>query len=315
MHQLGVEGGSSSVMITNGAKDAISLCCRALMGGDSIIFVPSPTYLTAILIFLRSGARVVPIAQDDWGVCPETLAQMLAAHAQEPGRRFVYLIPEFDNPTGRSLSLERQKKIAELIQQYDAILIEDDPYRQIRFSGTPNPPISSFLPERCFIYIGTTSKILAPGLRFGWIMASPEAIACIARYKDDGCSCSLSQVVVAAAFESGYAAEFSRNLSMQLKEHRDELVAALREHFPESEFQEPSGGYFLWVKLPVGTNASELAIAAEAQGVSVFPGHLFYPTNPHPTNEIRLAFSNCAPEILTEGVKRLTRAYRNIRKE
>ena len=132
-----------NVLVTSGAKDAISLCCRALMDDDSVIFVPSPTYLTAIPIFRRTGAHIVSVKQDQEGLCPARLSALMKTYGSNSRRSFVYLIPEFDNPTGRSLSLARRQEIARVIAHYGAVLIEDDPYRQIRFSGDAYPAVGS----------------------------------------------------------------------------------------------------------------------------------------------------------------------------
>ena len=289
--QFGIVNSTDQLMLTNGAKDAISIVCRALFDEDTIVIVPSPTYLTAIPIFRRTGAKIVPINQDNMGIDVDILAERLSQHSVTGKKIFLYLVPEFDNPTGSCLPLSRRQKIADLVEDFDITLIEDDPYRYIRFLGEALPPISALLTPNRYIYIGTTSKILAPGLRFGWICTSTVLIELLIQYKDDGCGCSLSQLIVARAFETGYAQSFTKNLSERLTENRDALIRGLYDHLPDAVFEIPQGGYFLWVTLPNHVDTAILASIAHKNDISFFPGYLCFPTDPCPKNQLRLAVS------------------------
>ena len=310
--QDGVTCSPDQILITNGAKHATDLAARVFTEPGDKIIVSAPTYMTSLQSLRMHGLVFVAIPQDDDGMQTDVLAHRLATMRAngEPLPKLLFDIPDFHNPTGITMSLGRRKALLDLAREYGFVIIEDDPYRRIRFEGEPVPPIKSLDTEGRVIAVGTVSKVLAPGLRIGWAIADPEIVRRMAMQKADGGSCPFTQRLVVSAIQTNKLAEHIDMVTESMRDHRDAMVEALAEHLPEAEVRKPNGGYFLWARLPEGQSGDALAAKAVEFGVEVGSGRLCFP-NEDPGNFIRFAYSYVDPDTIREGIKRLGQAYRS----
>ena len=304
------------VLVTNGAKQAIELVCRLLLEeGDSIV-VTAPTYFTAIPIFRSFGASFIEVGQDDEGLDVHELAELLGRLKREgrPPPKFIYTVPDYHNPTGINMSLERRKALVDLAVSEQIFVIEDSPYRKIRFEGQAVPPLKSFDPGNLVIQIGTFSKLMAPGLRVGWVATSRDLIARMTQLKSDGGSCPLTQRMIVEFCAPGHLDAHTKRVQDTYRIHRDRMVAALRAELPEVSMRVPSGGYYIWLTFPPYIDGDELTARAREAGVSVLSGSKCYARAEagHPKNHIRVAFSHADVEEIDEGIRRLASAFRSM---
>lgn len=314
--QDGVKCTRENVLITNGAKHATDLACRVFVEPGDRIIVTAPTYMTTLQCFRTHGVSFLTIAQDDAGMRDDLLEQRLQTLEDngEQMPKMLFDIPDFHNPTGITMSLERRKRLVELARKYHFVIVEDDPYRRIRFEGEPVPPIKSLDDDGVVIAVGTVSKILSPGLRIGWAIGDPEVIRRMALQKSDGGSSPFTQRVVANVMRSNKLQSHIDTVTNAMRDHRDTMVAALKEHLPNANVRRTNGGYFLWVELPREMSGEALAARAIDHGVEVTSGRLCFPED-NPGNFLRLSFSLADPEQIKEGIARLGKAYRELANE
>lgn len=213
------------------------------------------------------------------------------------------------------MSRERRRALVELADAHGMYIVEDSPYRRVRFEGENEPMIKAFDRADTVFILGTFSKLVAPGLRIGWIVTSPEFVARLAQLKSDLGSCPLTQRIILEFCKGGHLAEHTTRVQSLYRSHRDAMVAALREHLPEASFTVPHGGYYLWLTLPIHINADKLTARALEEKVGIIPGSKFFAgAGPQgkgaPTNHIRLCYSHADPDEIVEGIKRLARAVR-----
>jgi len=225
--------------------------------------------------------------------------------------KLLFDVPDFHNPTGITMSLDRRRTLLNLAREYGFIIIEDDPYRRIRFEGDPVPPIKSMDDEGLVVAVGTVSKILAPGLRIGWAIADVEIVRRMALQKSDGGSCPFTQRVVVDAIRTNKLAEHIDLVKETMRVHRDTMIDALAEHLPDAVVRRPQGGYFLWAELPEGVSGDALALAAIDHGVEVGSGRLCFP-NDDPGNFLRFSYSYVDPDTIRDGIRRLGAAYQGM---
>ena len=211
------------------------------------------------------------------------------------------------------MSYDRRKKLVQLAEKWNFIILEDDPYRRLRFEGTSIPPIKYFDQKNFVVGIGTFSKILAPGLRVGWAVGSKEIVNRMAMQKSDGGSNPLSQRIVLEFIKNKKIHKHIDSLSTEMKQHRDVMIKFFNNHLPEISIKKPNGGYFLWGELPKNMKAERLVEFAIKEGVEISAGRICFP-NRGPDNFIRLAYSFVSEEIIKEGVIRLAKAYNKIKK-
>jgi len=316
MKQDGMETADDRVLVTNGAKHAIELICRLLLDeGDSIV-VTAPTYFTAIPIFKSFGVSFIEVAQDSEGLAVEDLAAELDRRVQAGERppKLIYNVPDFHNPTGVTMSLARRTALVALAVRHRIAIVEDSPYRKVRFEGASIPPVKSLDPGDLVFYVGTFSKLMAPGLRVGWVASSASLIARLIQLKADGGSCPLTQRVIAEFCAGGRLGTHLERVQQVYRANRDRMVAAIRRELPDASFDVPEGGYYLWLALPPGTDADLVARRAAEGGVTVIPGSRFFAGGRagHPTNNMRVAYSRATAEEIDEGVRRLAAAYRTV---
>jgi 2-aminoadipate transaminase len=307
----GVRTARDGIIVVNGGKQALELVARALLAPGDLVALTAPTFLTAISIFRREGATFLPIPLDGEGMRVDLLEAAIVARraAGLPGPRLVFDMPDFHNPTGVTMSLERRRRLLDLAEAHDFVILEDDPYRRIRFEGASLPPIRSLDPTgRRVVGVGTMAKMLAPGLKVGWVDADPALVRRIGALKMDGGSSPLTQRIVADLIASGRLADITRAITAEMRAHRDALATGLERHVPALRFRRPAGGYFLWGELPDGMDGDVFADAAARHGVALFSGVHCFPGEPR-RNTLRICYSVCTPAELERAAEALGRAY------
>jgi 2-aminoadipate transaminase len=300
--QHGVEPGR--VLLSNGSLQGFVFLAQRLAPGRRVL-VEEPTYDRPLKILRGLGADIVPVAMDDEGLDPDALEAAL--HDGEPPA-FLYAIPTFQNPSGRTLSAERRRRVAEVAAEHDLLVLEDDPYGRIRFEGEAQPSLFE-LSGRRTAYSSSFSKTIAPGIRVGWFVLSAELTR---ELEETANGTYITPVLLgqAAVFEFISRGTFEPNLvrvNGLLKARRDAMMSALERHLPDTRWSRPEGGYFTWLELPEGTDAAELL--RRAAGVTAVLGTDFG----GPPNTLRLAYSFVSPEEIETGVERLAAALANGR--
>ena len=312
----GIAATRDQILVTNGAKHAIDLICRVLLDEGDAIVVTRPTYFTAIPIFRSFGARFIEVGQDRHGLDVDQLASILAQRERDGLAlpKFIYNVPDFHNPTGVTMSLERRRALIQLATERGISIVEDSPYRKVRFEGRSIPSLKALDADHMVIYVGTFSKLMAPGLRVGWAVASTDMIARMIQLKSDGGSCPLTQRIIAEFLGNGRLPAHIERVQSTYRQNRDAMVAALRRELPEAVFDVPEGGYYVWLTLPDGVDCDRVTRSAIDGGVTVLPGSKFFAGAdvPHPKNHLRVAYSHATPEEIDDGIRRLATAYRAI---
>lgn len=301
---LGEEGlpcSEEQVIITSGSQQGLDLAARILVDAGSDVLVEDPTYLAMLQVLRGLGANLVPFTLDENGVDLAGLESLL--QTRKP--RMIYLIPTFQNPTGYSYSEQERRAVAELIDQYDVTLVEDDPYRVLNYDNAFTRPVSSYLKSAKWLYMGSFSKMLWPGLRTGFVIAHPELYPWILRAKQatDLHSNRLGQAIIGQFLKEGRLPDHVAKLKADYQEKRDYMQGLLQQYLPDSvRWQLPAGGMFFWLTLEQDTR-SVLQDGIEA-GVVALPGTPFA-VEKSADNTLRLSFSQMTPEDMEEGVKRL----------
>jgi 2-aminoadipate transaminase len=312
----GIAASRENVLVTNGAKHAIDLICRVLLDEGDTIVVTRPTYFTAIPIFRSYGVRFIEVGQDHDGLDVDELSNVLAARERDglAKPKFIYNVPDFHNPTGITMSLERRKALIHLASERGIHVVEDSPYRKVRFEGKSLPSLKALDPNDTVFYVGTFSKLMAPGLRVGWTVASTEMIARMIQLKSDGGSCPLTQRIITEFLGGGRLSSHIDRVQMTYRTNRDAMVAALRRELPDAAFQVPQGGYYVWLTLPDGVDGDRVARLALDGGVTVLPGSKFFASSEtsHPKNHLRIAYSHATADEVDTGIRMLATAYRAV---
>jgi 2-aminoadipate transaminase len=314
MREEGAPATVHQILVTNGAKHAIELACRLLLDEGDSIAVTAPTYFTSIPIFRSFGVHFIEVGQDEHGMLVGELAERLTSLAAKGERlpKFVYNVPDFHNPTSVTMSRERREALLDLAERYDMYIVEDSPYRRIRFEGESVPTIAGLDQHARVLYMGTFSKLMAPGLRVGWVAAAPQLIARMIQLKSDGGSCPLTQRIIVEFLNEGRLPTHVQRVQDTYRSNRDAMAAAITREIPEAAFHVPAGGYYLWLSLPEFVNGDELAAAANLSGVTIIAGSRFYAGGAARRHQIRVAYSHATHDEIDEGVKRLASAYRSL---
>ncbi|MFI0820426.1 PLP-dependent aminotransferase family protein [Streptomyces sp. NPDC021098] len=296
------------LLVTSGSQQALALTSMALLTPGDTVLVESPTYLAALQCFASGGARVVPVPCDEDGVDPVALAGLAAA--ERP--KLLYVVPNFQNPTGRTLSVERRRAVAEVAAHHGLWIVEDDPYGELRFHGTPLPWIASLdsAADRT-VLLGSLSKIMSPGMRLGWLRA-PAALrrACATVKQATDLHCSTVDQAAAARYLTH--ADFDAHLARvraAYRVRRDALLDGLPSALPHgSTWNRPDGGMFVWVRLPGGHDATTLLPRAVAHDVAYVPGAPFF-AGPADPATLRISFTEHPAETIREGLTRLAKIF------
>lgn len=320
--RYGIKAQPENVLITSGSQQALDLIAKLLINPGDRILVEAPTYLGALQAFNVFGAEYVEVPDDNDGLQTDYLEDALRS-----GPKFMYILPNFQNPGGTTLSMERRKVLLALADKYGVPIIEDDPYGQLRFEGDHLTPLlvldrENFRREDGYqfgnvIYMSTFSKTMAPGLRLGWIVAPPDVIAKLVQLKQgaDLHTSTFNQVVAYEVARGGFLDEHVRQMRGVYKERRDVMLAALKENFPPElgvTWTHPQGGLFLWLTFPSGMDSRDLFEAALRQNVAFVPGDAFYAAGIEGARHARLNFSNAQPDKIREGIRRLATAVKEL---
>lgn len=308
-----------NILIVNGAKHGLELVCRLLLDEGDAIVVTAPTYFTAIPIFRSFGIEFIEIEQDEHGLIVEELATVLSRRRAEgqPVPKLVYNVADFHNPTGATMSEARRRALLDLTAAESIAVVEDTPYRRVRFEGETVPSLKALDRTGNVFHLGTFSKLVAPGLRIGWVAADAPLIARLIQLKSDGGSSPLVQRIL---YDFGRSPDFPAHVARAravYRERRDRMVAAIGRELPGVGVSVPEGGYYVWLTLPADVDGDALAARAAQAGVNLIAGSKFFAgaANPFPSNRkvprnhIRLSYSYATPEQIDEGVRRLAAVY------
>jgi 2-aminoadipate transaminase len=313
MGRYGIHVTPANILITTGAQQALDLIGKLFINSGDRILTEEPTYLGAIQAFSAYQAQYLSVPIDDDGMDMDKLEEALRA-----GPKFLYVLPNFQNPAGVTLSLERRWRLVELASHYGTPIVEDDPYGQLRYEGDHLPPLVQIDAEHHgsnggtkfrggVIYLGTMSKTLAPGLRVGWVVAPEEVMERLVQMKQgaDLHTSTLNQMIAYETARGGFLDRHVKLVRQVYRERRDAMLHALETHAPAGvRWTRPQGGLFLWLTMPPGLDAKEIFTEALAEKVAYVPGSAFYP-NGGGERSMRLNFSYCTPEVIAEGIRRL----------
>ncbi|MFV9503469.1 MAG: PLP-dependent aminotransferase family protein [Oscillochloridaceae bacterium umkhey_bin13] len=311
LRREGVAADEDRVLLAYGSSQILGLLPQVLIAPGDTVLVEAPTFMGAVRQFSRAGARLVGVPVDGEGLDPVALEATLHRLRDQGVRpKFLYCIPTFQNPSGTTLSMARRRQIVELAVNYGVLIVEDDAYVDLRFRGEPLPPLAA-LDDDWVLRVGTFSKILAPGLRMGWAHGPAGLIDRLQMFKVEGGSGPFLTNLVARLSANGrldaHIAELNRHYAAKCAV----LARALRRELPEAQFVEPDGGFFIWLRLPEGVRASDLAPVALNHGVEILPGTRCF-SDGSGDDYLRLAFSETPSEQFDEGVRRLGAAVREV---
>jgi 2-aminoadipate transaminase len=302
-HSLSTNGAKISaeqVLMVSGSQQGLDLLAKVLIDEDSKVLVETPSYLGALQAFSVYQPKFVSVPTDDHGLLPDQVAGVAE------GARLLYALPNFQNPTGRSLSVERRTALVETCARLGLPLIEDDPYGALSYRGEPLPKMIAMNPDGV-IYMGSFSKVLTPGIRLGYVVAPLPLVRKLEQAKQaaDLHTAQLTQMVVYQAIKDGFLDQHIPTIRKLYSDQCDAMLAALTEYFPSSvTWTKPEGGMFIWVTLPKHIDTMKLLDEAIAQHVAFVPGAPFYANAPE-NNTLRLSFVTVPPEKIREGVARL----------
>lgn len=306
-----IDASLENIMIVGGGMEGLYLTAQILLEPGAVVLVESPTFVQSIQTFEMFEAECIACKTDDDGYDLEDLEAKIKLYHP----RMIYVIPTFQNPSGRTTSLEKRKALARLANEYDIMLLEDDPYGDMRYSGDPIPPVKSFDKNDNVIYANSFSKIFSPGSRLGYICASEGIIRKLydAKTASNSHTGMISQVLCAEFFNRGYFEPHLKKICGIHKERRDVMMECIRQGMPAgSKYIEPNGGLFTWVELPeqIDTSGPMMAAAAQAK-VAYMPGEKFFVNGqPIRKNCMRLSFGGTEPERIRIGMERLCQVIR-----
>ena len=299
----GLAAKTENVIIVNGGMEGLSATAHLYLDPGDVVLVESPTFVQAIETFQLFQARCLAVETDEEGLVIEALEAAVKKHRPKA----IYLIPTFQNPSGRTSSLARRQAIAELAGRYDVMVIEDDPYCELRYSGQALPPVKSFDRTGNVVYVNSFSKIFSPGCRLGYVFADKEIIDRLYDVKTATNSLTnvYTQVICAEFFNRGLYPDHLRHICDIHRERRDALLSSLERYMPQGvQWVHPDGGLFSWVQLPEKLSTTELLPEVMAAGVTYLPGRQFFVEGqPILDNCMRVSFGQIAPETIERGVK------------
>jgi 2-aminoadipate transaminase len=311
--ERGIDCDEDQVVLTNGATHAIDVACATFLDPDDLVVVESPTFMGALRVFRNHGVDLEGVGMDGDGLDVAALAADLERREAEgrPLPKLLYTIPDFHNPTGTTLSRERRERLLDLAETYGFVVLEDDPYGELRYRGERVPSLAALDDSGLVVRVNTFSKTIAPGVRTGWLIAH-EALADQLRRVNAGGRNTFTQGVVGRYCAEGRLEENVADLVEAYGERRDHMLARLEAEMPPGvEWSEPDGGFFVWVELPEGVDAEEMLPAAADEGVVYLPGHLFHPDDSG-HNCLRISFSHVSLDEMERGVAALGRTVRSV---
>ena len=310
------ETSADRLTITAGGMQGLDLFSKIFVDPGDLVVVESPTYTNGSATALSYGATLMEVPVDDDGLDVDALEERVAAAGRTP--KAIYTIPTFQNPSGVTLSLERRHRLLELARAWGSMVIDDDPYGLLRFEGEPLSTLRELAAGDPLVFsVRTFSKIVAPGLRVGWVDTAPELQQLLINAKQamDTCTNLPAQRLLTGFLTGGHLANHLVVQRAEYKRRKEAMHAALSEHFGDiARWTDPEGGFFLWVTLDNGVDTTELFERALAEGVAFIPGSAFSPTSRF-TDALRLCFASTPPDRIHEGVTRLRRAVDVLAKD
>ena len=298
----GINCTAENILMINGSQQGLDLAGKLFLNPGDLVVCESPTYTAALSSFRAYECEFLPIATDDDGMIPEDLEAKLASN---PRARMIYVIPTFQNPTGRTWSLERRKALLALAEKYALPILEDNPYGDLRYEGETIPTLKSMDTQGLVVYMGSFSKVLSPGIRLGWLVAEPELLAKFntAKQGADLQASTIMQLVVDTYLEDNDLDENIRNLNALYRKRRDLMLSLLEQEFPKgSSWTHPEGGLFIWATLPEHIDTAKIMPDVVERKVAYIPGHSFFAEG-GVTNTLRLNYSNSDEEKIVTGMK------------
>jgi 2-aminoadipate transaminase len=304
----GISCTAEDVLIIQGGQQGLDLAAKLVVNAGDVIVTENPTFLGALIAFAPTEPRYAAVRTDADGMDTDHLEEVLAGHKDA---KMIYTVPDFQNPTGITMSLDRRHRLIELANVYGLLVVEDTPYRPLRYEGTSQPTLKSLDTEGRVLHLGSFSKILAPGLRLGWAVASPDILERLALLK---LAADTQNSTLNMAATSDYLSRYDIDAHIAravpvYRHKRDLMLATMAERFPDDvQFTEPDGGLFVWLTFPAGFDATEFmadTLLPEAK-VAYVPGATFFPVEQEP-NHARLSFSGVPDERLVRGITELGR--------
>jgi 2-aminoadipate transaminase len=308
LRKKGIQASPGEILITSGSQGVLDAAGKVLISAGDWVAVEAPTYLGAIQAFNPYEPTYVRMDTDEEGLIPDSLEQVLASNAV----KLIYLVPTFQNPTGRTIPLARRVAIAEIIQRYNALLIEDDPYGDLRYRGEALPPIQTFAPEHV-VYASTLSKTFAPGLRIGFCVAPPLIRRWLVLVKQgvDLHTSTYNQALAAEYLRGGYLERQLPVIIRTYKPKQEAMLAALAAYFPDSfRWSKPEGGMFLWAEGPEGFDAEKLYERCIDCHVAFVPGRYFFTERGEGLETMRLNYTMADEGTIRRAVKTVAEVIR-----
>jgi 2-aminoadipate transaminase len=310
---VGLHCTPDQILITHGSQQGLDLLGKVLLDPGDLVLVEDPSYVGALQAFGACEVEFLAVPVDDQGLCPEALREALRSSARRP--KLLYTIPNFQNPTGLSIAASCREQIVRIAAEFGVTIVEDDPYGALRYSGAPAPALTGTAGGLGGVYLGTASKIMAPGLRVAWMVvpdASLYRALVAAKQATDLHTSSLTQRIVARYAESGRLESHVGELLPAYRRRRDAMLTALARHLPDGcDWTTPDGGLFLWVRVPEGLDTLDLFAEAMRRKVAFVPGGAFW-VGKEVRNTLRLNFSNAAEDRIEEGIRGLGAAIRAV---
>jgi len=306
MEPIGISGKAENVLITSGSQQGLDFSGKIFINPGDVVICESPSYLGAINAFKAYSPKFVEVTTDDNGMDMDELEKVLET---TDNVKMIYVIPDFQNPSGRTWSVDRRKKLVELANRFDLPIIEDNPYGELIFEGDRKPSIKSFDTEGRVVFLGTFSKTFCPGLRIGWVFADQELLQkyILVKQGADLQSNSMAQRELDKFLELNDLDAHVDKIKDVYRRRRDVMLNTMKEHFPKGvKYTYPTGGLFTWVELPAHLNAREVFVKAIEVNVAFVPGGSFYPNGGN-ENTFRLNYSNMTEDKIKEGIVRLGR--------
>lgn len=299
--RLGTAFESENILLTHGSQQALDLTGKVFLDEGDVVLCESPTYLAAISAFKAYGCEFAEVPTDDEGMVPEELERILQ---NTPRVKIIYVIPDFQNPTGRTWSLERRKQLVEAAVKHGVMIVEDNPYGELRFDGEHLPSVKSFDPAGCVLCLGTFSKTFCPGYRIGWVAGDTRVIGKYVLVKqgtDLQCN-TIAQREIAKYLELYDIDEHIAKIREVYRRRRNLMLQTMEDRFPQgATFTRPQGGLFAWVELPEHVNARDVLTRSLERNVAFVPGGSFFP-NGGRENTLRINFSNMPEDRIVEGL-------------
>ncbi|AFV01741.1 Aspartate aminotransferase (AspB-4) [Dehalobacter sp. UNSWDHB] len=310
-NRLGTQFEPDNILLTHGSQQALDLSGKVFLDEGDVVLCESPTYLAAISAFKAYGCEFKEVPTDEEGMIPAELDRILDS---TPNVKLIYVIPDFQNPTGRTWTLPRREHLVKAAMKHQVMIIEDNPYGELRFEDEPLPSLQAFDHKGCVLSLGTFSKIFCPGYRIGWVAGDQKVVekyVLVKQGTDLQCN-TLAQREIAKYLEMYNIDEHIEKIRKVYKRRRNLTVKLMEDYFPEGvTFTRPKGGLFAWIELPANVNARDVLIKSLEQNVAFVPGGSFFP-NGGRENTFRINFSNMPDDKIEAGLQSLAGVLREF---